>query len=132
MIAPSSAPSSSGFAFPARPRAAVPSMRLDGKVAVVTGSSRGIGKATALRLAAEGANVVVHGKRDGGRLAPIVDQAKPPGREAMGVAADIGDEKPVERPFGATPPALKTVHAPTNNAAWPDPKPHLLQLHADP
>src|SRR2546425_5038417 len=98
MIAPSSAPSSSGFAFPARPRAAVPSMRLDGKVAVVTGSSRGIGKATALRLAAEGANVVVHGKRDGGRPAPIVHQIKRSGREAIGVARDLGDGKERARP----------------------------------
>src|SRR2546428_12012452 len=99
MIAPSSAPSSSGFAFPARPRAAVPSMRLDGKVAVVTGSSRGIGKATALRLAAEGANVVVHGKRDGGRRPPIVGQNKRSGGVAIGVARGLGGEEEVGRLF---------------------------------
>src|SRR2546428_12271246 len=102
MIAPSSAPSSSGFVFPARPRAAVPSMRLDGKVAVVTGSSRGIGKATALRLAAEGANVVVHGKRDGGGVGPDVDQVNGNGSQAVGVAADAGDQKEVERLFDQT------------------------------
>src|SRR3989442_847713 len=130
MIAPSSATSSSGFAFPARPRAAVPSMRLDGKVAVVTGSSRGIGKATALRLAAEGANVVVHGKRDGGRLAPIVDQIKRSGREAIGVGGDLGDEKEVARLFDEMLRAFKTIDVLVNNAAWSDPKAHLLEMDA--
>jgi len=105
-------------------------MRLDGKVAVVTGSSRGIGKATALRLAAEGANVVVHGKRDGGRLAPIVDQVKRNGREAIGVAADIGEEKEVARLFDETLRAFKTIDVLVNNAAWSDPKAHLLEMDA--
>jgi len=105
-------------------------MRLDGKVAVVTGSSRGIGKATALRLAAEGANVVVHGKRDGGRLAPIVDQVKRNGREAIGVAADVGDEKEVARLFDETLRAFKTIDVLVNNAAWSDPKAHLLEMDA--
>ena len=105
-------------------------MRLDGKVAVVTGSSRGIGKATALRLAAEGANVVVHGKRDGGRLAPIVDQIKRSGREAIGVAADLGDEKDVARLFDETMRAFKTIDVLVNNAAWSDPKAHLLEMDA--
>ena len=105
-------------------------MRLEGKVAVVTGSSRGIGKATALRLAAEGANVVVHGKRDGGRLAPIVDQVKRNGREAIGVAADIGEEKEVARLFDETLRAFKTIDVLVNNAAWSDPKAHLLEMDA--
>ena len=105
-------------------------MRLEGKVAVVTGSSRGIGKATALRLAAEGANVVVHGKRDGGRLAPIVDQVKRNGREAIGVAADVGDEKEVARLFDETLRAFKTIDVLVNNAAWSDPKAHLLEMDA--
>jgi 3-oxoacyl-[acyl-carrier protein] reductase len=105
-------------------------MRLDGKVAVVTGSSRGIGKATALRLAAEGANVVVHGKHDGGRLAPIVDEIKRSGHEAIGVAADLGDEKDVRRVFAETLRAFKTVDVLVNNAAWSDPKAHLLEMDA--
>jgi len=105
-------------------------MRLDGKVAVVTGSSRGIGKATALRLAAEGANVVVHGKRDGGRLAPIVDEIKRQGHQAIGVAADLGDEKEVARLFDETLRAFKTIDVLVNNAAWSDPKAHLLEMDA--
>ena len=105
-------------------------MRLEGKVAVVTGSSRGIGKATALRLAAEGANVVVHGKRDGGRLAPIVNEVKRQGHEAIGVAADLGDEKDVARLFDETLRAFKTIDVLVNNAAWSDPKAHLLEMDA--
>jgi 3-oxoacyl-[acyl-carrier protein] reductase len=105
-------------------------MRLDGKVAVVTGSSRGIGRATALRLAAEGATVVVHGKRDGGRLAPIVDEIKRGGHEAIGVAADVGDEADVRRLFEETLRAFTTVDILVNNAAWSDPKAHLLEMDA--
>ena len=105
-------------------------MRLEGKVAVVTGSSRGIGKATALRLAAEGANVVVHGKRDGGRLAPIVNEVKRQGHEAIGVAADLGEEKEVARLFDEILRAFKTIDVLVNNAAWSDPKAHLLEMDA--
>src|SRR6266511_2660553 len=92
-------------------------MRLKGKVAIVTGSSRGIGKATALRLAAEGARVVVHGKTDGGRLAPIVDAIKREGHEAIAVAADVGDEAAVDRLFHETVKAFGTVDVLVNNAA---------------
>jgi 3-oxoacyl-[acyl-carrier protein] reductase len=105
-------------------------MRLPGKVAVVTGSSRGIGKATALRLAAEGARVVVHGKTDGGRLRPIADQIRRGGGEAITVAADVGDEKDVGRLFDETLAAFGTVDVVVNNAAWSDPKAHLLEMDA--
>jgi 3-oxoacyl-[acyl-carrier protein] reductase len=105
-------------------------MRLEGKVAIVTGSSRGIGKATALRLAAEGATVVVHGKQDRGRLAPIVSEIKRQGREALGVAADLGDEKDVARLFDETLRAFGTVDVLVNNAAWSDPQAHLLEMDA--
>ncbi|HEX9436127.1 MAG TPA: SDR family NAD(P)-dependent oxidoreductase [Candidatus Limnocylindria bacterium] len=103
-------------------------MRLKGKVAIVTGSSRGIGKATALRLAAEGARVVVHGKTDGGRLAPIVDAIKREGHEAIAVAADVGDEAAVDRLFHETVKAFGTVDVLVNNAAWSDPKAHVLEM----
>ena len=105
-------------------------MRLEGKVAIVTGSSRGIGKATALRLAAEGARVVVHGRTDRGRLAPIVDAIEGDGHEAIAVAADVGDEREVGRLFDDTLRAFGTVDVLVNNAAWSDPKAHLLAMDA--
>jgi 3-oxoacyl-[acyl-carrier protein] reductase len=102
--------------------------RLDGKVAIVTGSSRGIGKATALRMAAEGARVVVHGKTDGGRLGPIVAEIAKGGGTAIAVAADLGDEAAVNRLFDETVRAFGTVEVLVNNAAWSDPKAHLLEM----
>jgi 3-oxoacyl-[acyl-carrier protein] reductase len=102
--------------------------RLEGKVAIVTGSSRGIGKATALRLASEGARVVVHGKTDGGRLAPIVAQIATAGGKAIAVAADLGDEAAVERLFDETVRAFGTVDVLVNNAAWSDPTVHFLEM----
>lgn len=103
-------------------------MRLEGKVAIVTGSSRGIGRATALCLAAEGARVVVHGKTDGGRLAPIVERIRRSGGEAISVAADVGDAAAVARLFDSALDAFGSVDVVVNNAAWSDPNAHLLEM----
>jgi 3-oxoacyl-[acyl-carrier protein] reductase len=60
------------------------------KVAVVTGSSRGIGAATCRLLAANGVKVVVNG-RDQGALRDTVEAIRTEGGEATGIVADVGD-----------------------------------------
>jgi NAD(P)-dependent dehydrogenase (short-subunit alcohol dehydrogenase family) len=66
-------------------------MRLQGELALVTGSTSGIGKAIAAAFGAEGARVVVHG-RDAARGAAVVEQITTAGRDATFVAADLGTE----------------------------------------
>ncbi|MEU9828378.1 SDR family NAD(P)-dependent oxidoreductase [Micromonospora chersina] len=64
---------------------------LDGKVALVTGGSRGIGAAVALRLAQEGADVALTYERRADRAAELVEQIKAVGRRALAVPADSAD-----------------------------------------
>jgi NAD(P)-dependent dehydrogenase (short-subunit alcohol dehydrogenase family) len=63
---------------------------LEGKVALVTGATSGIGKAAALQLAREGAKVIVHG-RDSDRGSGVVDEIHAAGGDARFVQADLTD-----------------------------------------
>lgn len=64
---------------------------LDGKVALVTGGSRGIGAAVALRLAEDGADVALTYQNNAERAAQVVEQVKAVGRRALAVRADNAD-----------------------------------------
>jgi NAD(P)-dependent dehydrogenase (short-subunit alcohol dehydrogenase family) len=64
-------------------------MRLSGKIALVTGSSSGIGRAIALRFAREGADVIING-RDERKIAGVVKEAEACGRRGLGIRADVG------------------------------------------
>ena len=72
--------------------------------------------------------MVVHGKTDGGRLGPIAEEIRRGGGDALSVAGDVGDESDVERIFDATLKAFGTVDVVVNNAAWSDPKAHVLEM----
>jgi NAD(P)-dependent dehydrogenase (short-subunit alcohol dehydrogenase family) len=73
---------------------------LTGRVALVTGASRGIGAATAAAVAAAGAHVVL-AARDGPALDLVAGRIKDAGGLATAVPTDVGDEAAVERLFGA-------------------------------
>ncbi len=69
---------------------------LRGQVALVTGSSRGLGRAMARALAQAGADVVVNG-RDPAALAPVVAELRAFGGQAHALAADLGDRAAVQQ-----------------------------------
>lgn len=69
---------------------------LAGKVAVITGSSQGIGAATCRMLAANGAKVVVNGRNDAA-VGATVDSIRTDGGQAIGITADATDLSSLER-----------------------------------
>jgi 2-dehydro-3-deoxy-D-gluconate 5-dehydrogenase len=69
---------------------------LAGKVALVTGSSQGLGRSMALALAQAGADVIING-RDPAKLGPVVAEVEKLGRRATGIAADLGKREDVQR-----------------------------------
>ena len=64
-------------------------MKLQGKVALVTGASRGIGKAIAIALANEGAFIVVNYSNNADAAHAVVQTIRSAGSEAMAIQADI-------------------------------------------
>lgn len=71
-------------------------LQLTGKVAVITGASRGIGRAIAVGLAAEGCQVVI-GARGEGALRAVADEITAAGGQALAVAGDLTQTAGVER-----------------------------------
>jgi 3-oxoacyl-[acyl-carrier protein] reductase len=71
--------------------------RLQSRVAIVTGASRGIGRATALALAGEGAKVVVNFRRERSRALEVVDEIERMDGIGFALQADVGDQRAVKR-----------------------------------
>jgi NAD(P)-dependent dehydrogenase (short-subunit alcohol dehydrogenase family) len=89
--------------------------RFDGKTALVTGGASGIGRAVALALGAEGANVVVNDLH----LEPaqaVVDEIKATGAHAVAVAGNVGDPDDVKAAVQATVNNFGALNVAFNNA----------------
>jgi 3-oxoacyl-[acyl-carrier protein] reductase len=89
---------------------------LAGRTALVTGSGRNIGRAIALSLAAQGANVVVNGHSDRAAVDAVVEEIRATGGRALAVIADVSSDAEVAamvetaaREFGAVDIAVSNV-----------------------
>jgi 3-oxoacyl-[acyl-carrier protein] reductase len=97
--------------------------RLSGKVAIVTGASRGIGAGIARRLAAEGASVVVNYAQRADAAERVVAEIAEAGGAARAIQADMGDLDAVRRLFAETQEAFGRLDILVNNAAVADQRP---------
>jgi NAD(P)-dependent dehydrogenase (short-subunit alcohol dehydrogenase family) len=95
---------------------ALPSDLLDGKVAIVTGASRGIGTAAARAFARAGATVAL-AARDEKALASVAEHISVAGGRALAVPTDVGDAASVERLVARTVDAYGRLDIAFNNAA---------------
>ena len=89
---------------------------LSGRVALVTGASRGIGRAIALALAAEGADVAVNFRAAADMANDVVRDIQAAGRRAVPIRADVSQGSDVERLVRETREALGPIDILVNNA----------------
>lgn len=89
---------------------------LAGQVAIVTGSSRGIGKGIAMRLAREGVKVVING-RTAETVETTTAELRALGAEVLAVPANVGQDEGIQALFEETLRAFGTVDLLVNNAA---------------
>lgn len=90
-------------------------LELNGRVAIVTGGTQGIGKACALKLAAEGASVVI-AARDQERLASVAGEIRSAGGQVTTVSADVSKDTECARIISETIAAYGKVDILINNA----------------
>ncbi len=91
--------------------------RLSGRVAIVTGSARNIGKAIALRLASEGAAVVINARTSQAEMQAVVEEIQTLGGQATGCLADITQEADVQRLIQCAISTFGRLDILVNNAA---------------
>jgi len=94
-------------------------LQLDGKRAIVTGGNRGIGRAIARALAAEGASVVVASRGEEALAAAAVELTADTGGQVIAVPVDTGDQDSVDRLVERTVAELGGVDILVNSAATP-------------
>jgi 3-oxoacyl-[acyl-carrier protein] reductase len=89
---------------------------LAGKVALVTGSSQGIGRATALRLAQSGADIIINYRSNASAAEDARARVEALGRRCVAIQADVSQEEDVSRLFAEAGSTLGAVSILVNNA----------------
>jgi 3-oxoacyl-[acyl-carrier protein] reductase len=91
-------------------------VRFEGKTALVTGASRGIGRAVALKFAAEGANVVINYNARAAAAEEVAAAARGRGAQAQTIQADVAVAADVDRLVQQTLDTFKRIDVVVNNA----------------
>jgi 3-oxoacyl-[acyl-carrier protein] reductase len=91
--------------------------KLEGKVALVTGSGRNIGRATVLKLAGEGAHVVVNARSNQGEADTVAAEARERGVKALSIIADVAKQDQVDAMVARALSEFGRIDILINNAA---------------
>jgi len=103
---------------------------LSGKRALVTGGSRGIGAAIALRLAQAGADVAINYLRESQKAESVAELIRAMGRQALSLAGDVANPDSVAAMFRQVAHEWGTLDILVNNAGWEDIH-HAIDLPAE-
>ncbi|MGH7134549.1 MAG: SDR family NAD(P)-dependent oxidoreductase [Pirellulales bacterium] len=98
-------------------------MILSGKIAIVTGASRGIGRATVLALAEAGCDVGINYRSGAGEAEELAEQIGRLGRRALLLPADVADQTAVEQIVAHTVARFGRLDIAVTNAAYSDREP---------
>ncbi|MEO6523615.1 MAG: glucose 1-dehydrogenase [Mucilaginibacter sp.] len=90
--------------------------RFENKIALITGSTQGIGAACALRLASEGADIILNGRKYDERAEGLINQITAMGRRATFIAADVSASADVVKLIGDAIATYGTLDILVNNA----------------
>ncbi|WP_442902155.1 SDR family oxidoreductase [Francisella sp. 19S2-10] len=107
------------------------SMSMDNKVLLVTGSSRGIGAATAIQAAKEGYSVCVNYLNDEASAFKVRDKILEIGAKCIAIKADVSDEKEVSELFKAIDSEMGTITHLVNNVGILRTKMPLMQMSGE-
>jgi NAD(P)-dependent dehydrogenase (short-subunit alcohol dehydrogenase family) len=107
-------------------------MKLKNKIALITGASRGLGRALALAFARDGANLVLCARAQK-TLQSVAQEVKKLGREVLAVQADVGQKQDVERLAATALVTFDHIDILVNNASTlgPSPMPYLIDYPTD-
>jgi NAD(P)-dependent dehydrogenase (short-subunit alcohol dehydrogenase family) len=94
-----------------------PGESLQGRVALVTGAAKRLGRAVAVHIAQEGADVVIHYRSSSAEARSAVDEIEKLGRRGMAIAADLGSVGDVRRLFDETAKQFGRLDILVNSAA---------------
>ena len=99
--------------------------KLDDKVALITGSGRNIGRATALKFAAEGADIIVNARSNREEAEAVAEEVRALGRRALPILADVSNKEQVDSMVKLALDEFGKIDILLNNAAIRPHKPFL-------